>query len=318
MPTVSIIIPFRNGEKYLEKCILNIQKQKYDSWELILIDDGSVDNSKKIIEKYMKNPKIKYYYIKKENIGVGRARNYGIEKSNGKYIMFVDVDDYINEKLLKKLDKYIKQDIDMIKYKMKIVKKDAMYMASGPVFGITNGEEAFNKLCFKDKYLDSPSLYLIKKDFFIKTELKFLENVYHEDFGLIPQLILKANTILSVDYYGYYYIQTSNSIMRSGNYNKKINDKINHYNNIINKLEEFNLKEDTKKNVKIYYTNSVISSLGDLKKEERTEFIKKITKMNIIKNIKINNLKQLIKKIVLKININFYLSLKDKGEVCRK
>ena len=66
MTKISIIIPFRNAEKYLKKCLLNIEKQKYQDYEIILIDDGSTDRSKEMLETRIINHKIKYYYIKKE------------------------------------------------------------------------------------------------------------------------------------------------------------------------------------------------------------------------------------------------------------
>ena len=124
MHKVSIIVPFINGEKYIKKCLDNLINIKYSDYEIILIDDSSIDNSKKSIEEFVKNVedkldknnlKIKYYYLEDNTIGVGKARNYGIEKANGKYLMFVDVDDYIDEDLLVTLEKYMQLDIDLIK-----------------------------------------------------------------------------------------------------------------------------------------------------------------------------------------------------------
>ncbi len=314
MPKVSIIVPFINGEEHIEKCIKNLKKQKYKDYEIILIDDGSTDLSKQIINKFLQENNIKYYYIKKDTIGVGKARNYGIEKAQGEYIMFVDVDDLIEENLLTKLQPYIEQQIDLIKYKMMIVNKDEIKKAGGPVFEKINGEESFNKLCYKDKYLDSPCLYLIRKEFFINLNLKFTENVYHEDFGLIPQLIVNAKSVVSVNLYGYYYIQTEKSIMRDYDYNKtikKVSDKFKLYDNMIKNLENFNIRKETKEQIKTYYTNSIIVSLKELKKQDRKEFSKKLKNKKLLRNIKIKNLKQLVKKILLVTNINLYFKLKQ-------
>ena len=118
MPNLSIIIPFNNGNKYLKNCLDSITAIDYEDYEIIMIDDFSKDNSKEISKKY-KNAK--YFYTTEETLGVGNARNLGIEKASGKYIMFVDVDDTIDRNLLKNLEKYMEQDIDMIKYKMKII-----------------------------------------------------------------------------------------------------------------------------------------------------------------------------------------------------
>ena len=93
---VSIIIPVYNLEKYIQFNIDNMLSQTYENLEVIYVDDGSVDSSAQIIKSAAeKDSRIKYYY--KENGGVSSARNFGIEKANGEYIMFVDGDDIINK-----------------------------------------------------------------------------------------------------------------------------------------------------------------------------------------------------------------------------
>ena len=109
MDKVSIIIPVYNVESYIEKCLDSILQQEYDNKEIIVINDGSTDKSEEVISKYFE--KIKY--VKKENSGLSDTRNLGIDMATGKYIMFVDADDYIELDLLKKLRPYIEQDIDL-------------------------------------------------------------------------------------------------------------------------------------------------------------------------------------------------------------
>lgn len=305
MKILSIIIPFNNGKKYLDRCLKNIEEIEYDDYEIILIDDFSNDNSEKIAQEY-KN--IKYYYTKEETIGVGNARNLGIEKANGKYIMFVDVDDTIEKDLFNNLEKHIKQDIDMIKYKMQII-KDKSYYIDGPVFDVINGEKAFNKLCFEDNYLDSPCLYLIKKELFERNNLYFEKNVYHEDFGLIPLLLVNAKTVVSTNIYGYNYFQSENSIMRNKDYLKQIkkaNDKLFLYEQLINKCSSMKLAQNTSDNLLEYYTNSIILSIKDLKKQDRIIYENKIKEKGLLKNIRVNNIKKMIKKITLKFDMEFY------------
>ena len=198
MCKVSIIIPIYNGEKELNRCIDSVLKQKIDDFEVLLIDDGSIDNSAKICKEYTdKYNNIKYFY--KQNSGIADTRNYGIDKAEGKYILFLDDDDYINENLLKDLEKYIDLDIDIIKYKLQKVDKDGNIKEkiNGAVFDKISGEEGFNKLYLTDVLLDSPCIYLIKKELFIDNNLWFKKDTYHEDFGLIPLVILKAKTMIS-------------------------------------------------------------------------------------------------------------------------
>ena len=94
MTDISIIVPIYNAEKYLNKCIKSLINQTKKELEFILVNDGSTDSSEEIIKTY-KDKRIKYF--KNKNQGIGKTRNFGIEKATGKYIMFLDSDDYLRE-----------------------------------------------------------------------------------------------------------------------------------------------------------------------------------------------------------------------------
>ena len=316
---ISIIVPFNNGKKYLNNCLKNLSKNNYKDFEVILIDDFSEDNSEDIAKKYVGNLKINYYYTNERTIGVGNARNLGITKATGDYIMFLDVDDEIDYNLLNYAQQFIEKDIEMIKFKMKIIKNNKETNGSGPVFDLTNGQDGFNKLCFRDKFLDSPCLYLIKKELFKRTNLKFEKNVYHEDFGLIPSLIVNAKTIVSTNYYGYHYFQTDESIMRNGDYDKKIkkvNDKFYLYDKLLQNLKRYSLTKETKENMLEYYTNSMILAIKDLKFQNRRRFGRIIKKRGLIENIKPRNVKQFVKKIILNGSIELYFIVQKRKINC--
>lgn len=93
IPLYSIIIPVFNSEKYLKNCLVSISNQNYDNFECIVIDDGSTDNSLKIAKNFEKDKRFKIFHQK--NKGVGFARNFGITKANGEYIIFIDSDDTV-------------------------------------------------------------------------------------------------------------------------------------------------------------------------------------------------------------------------------
>ena len=117
MPALSIIIPICNSEKTIKKCIDSIICQNNEDLEIIIVDDGSTDNSIDIIKKYqVLHSNIKYYY--KSHTGVADTRNYGIKKANGDYIFFVDSDDYIDENLIKQLRGFMAKQYDVIKFKL--------------------------------------------------------------------------------------------------------------------------------------------------------------------------------------------------------
>ena len=315
MPKISIIVPVYNTGSKLEKCLNSIIKQtKKIDIEILIINDGSTDNSEDIIKQYMEEHKqdnIKYF--SKENEGIAKTRNFGIEKATSRYIMFLDSDDYLDVKAFEILEKYIEQDIDLIKFKLQRVdeKGEILEEVGGPIFDIVKGQDAFNNLYCEDVLLDSPCVYLIKKELFTENNFKF-ERTYHEDFGLIPFIILSAKTVVSIPEYLYKYVQAPNSITRTEDYNKtikKMEDVLAHYDNMLKMLEKLNLKKITEENVKIYYTNSIILKLNELNKNSQKIYIKEIKKRKMYQNIKPRNLKQLVKRIILKYNIKLYLKI---------
>ena len=316
MKKISVIIPVYNTEKYLRKCFDSVINQNYPNMEMVIINDGSKDNSEKIINEYKnKYPEIISYYSK-ENTGVADTRNFGIEKAKGDYIMFLDSDDYIDEALFSHLETYVNQDIDLIKFKLQRVTREGKLVefVPGETFENISGQEGFNQLYGTDVLLDSPCVYLIKKDIFTKNNLKFKVGTEHEDFGLMPFVIVLAKTMVSVNFYGYYYVQSDNSITRNEDYSKtlkKAYDALAHYDNAIELLKKLDLNEITKQNVKIYYTNAIILKTKELQPADQEKYIQEIKKRKMTKNIRIRNIKQLIKRIILGIDIKLYLKIQN-------
>lgn len=108
---VSIITPIYNGEKYIKECIESVLNQSYKNIEMIIVDDGSTDNSKEIIEKYMKDNSLIKYIKCNENKGISAARNRGIENAKGRFIAFLDADDlFYKDKIKKQMDFMLKND----------------------------------------------------------------------------------------------------------------------------------------------------------------------------------------------------------------
>ena len=315
MKKISVIVPIYNVEKYIARCIDSILSQNYENLELILINDGSTDGVETIINTYLEKYSNTIKYIKKENTGLSDTRNIGIQNATGEYIMFVDSDDYLEPNLLARLTSYIQQGIELIKFKTQKVKENGeiIGLMNGPVFNITTGEDAFSKMCFEDELMETAWLYLYKSELLKENNFKFEKGLYHEDFGLIPLAILKAKTCVSTDICGYNYVQSSNSITRTQEYQKtikKLNDLLVHYDNITKKIERYDIKSKTKENVKIFCTNSILLRVNDLEKKDKKNFIKEIKKRKMTSNIKVRNLKQLLKRILLEVSIPLYLKLR--------
>lgn len=114
-PILSIVVPIYNAEEYLENCIESILTQNDSIYELLLIDNGSTDSSKKICDSYATQHKnIKAYHI--PNNGVSNARNFGINHASGKWIAFIDSDDFINSEYIKTIKPFLNQDIELITF----------------------------------------------------------------------------------------------------------------------------------------------------------------------------------------------------------
>lgn len=315
MKKISVIVPIYNAEKYIARCIDSILVQADKTTELILINDGSTDKSEEIVNTYLEKNKETIKYIKKENTGVADTRNIGIEQATGDYIIFVDSDDYIDKNLFKNLEKYMRQNIEIIKYKaiIETEEEDEIGQFEGPTFEATTGEDAFSRLYFTDEMVDALWVYAYKRELFTKNNFKFIKDTYHEDFGLIPLLILKAKSFVSTNIQGYHYVQSQNSITRNEDYSKtvkKVFDTLIHYDNMINTIDNYEISEKAKEDVKIFYTNSILLRVNDLKEQDKKRFIKEIRKRKMTKNIKPRNSKQLVKRIILDLNIPLYLKIR--------
>ena len=327
----SVIIPVYNTEKYILKCLKSITAQKlekdfHDKVEIIVVDDGSTDNSENIIRAYQvregKNKIFDIQYFYKKNGGLSSARNFGVEKANGEYLLFVDSDDYIDKDLLSELLKVLEKDevddkTDLVKFKcIKVLESgEEIEKISGPIFENLNGEDAFENLYTTDVLTEPAWLYAYNKNFFVKNKFKFKKGLYHEDFGLIPLVLVKAKKVSSIDFYGYYYVQTSGSSITRNNDReknlKRANDLLKHYDNMLETIKDYDISEKTKDNLKIYYTNSILLEVNNITDEEdKKAYIKEIKKRKMVNNIKARNFKQLLKKIILKISIKSYLKLR--------
>ncbi len=210
---VSIIVPVYNAEKYLVKCLDSLVNQTYKNCEIILINDGSIDNSLSIIKDYQK----KYSNIKlinQSNKGQGQARNVGMKTATGDYIMFVDSDDYVSESIVEELVNKIGDNDVIVCDILKINNGKEFYFSNYSEFG----ENYINLM------LSHPGVFakLYKRNV-IENEI-FLENVYYEDLSFTPMVALNAKKVLYLKKALYYYVVHENSTMHKKVFNEKIDD----------------------------------------------------------------------------------------------
>ena len=299
---ISFIIPAYNAGKTIGRTIKSITNQEGTSvdYEVIVVDDGSDDDLREKVEEFKSDERIKYFY--KENTGVSDTRNYGVNQAMGEYIIFVDSDDYISKTLLRDIEQYINQKIDLIKWRPVFVDEDGNILRKeeSNSFNKVSGEKGFNLLFGKDNLIDCLWNYAIKKELV----LEFPKGMYHEDFATMPLMILKAKTMVSINKYEYYYVQSQNSIMRNKNEEmerKKLQDKLVHFDNLLKESKKMQLKKMTKENLAIFATNSLLAVIPDLDEENKIWFEKELKSRKIAKNIKIRSFKQFIKRIMLEV-----------------
>ncbi len=303
----SLIIPAYNVEKYIKKCLDSVLNQTYNNYEIIIINDGSTDNTSKILESYKSNKKIKI--INQENKGLSNARNTGVSNAKGDYILFIDSDDFIEKELLEILNKTIK-DEDLVRFQIKILDETNKIIKEykEETFNNLNGIEAFNKLS-KYNLVELAVCYAYKKDTFLKNNYKFEEKTYHEDFGLIPYIIISSKKVTSINYIGYNYLQRKNSIMNNTDYEteiKKSNDVLKHYKNLIKWSQ--NIEGDLTI-YKSFIANSVILKSLNLKEKDYKNYIKKLKEYKVYDNLLTNNKENKIKKILIKISPKLYYKI---------
>ena len=296
---ISFIIPTYNSANTIKRAIESILNQNANiRYEIIVVDDGSSDNTEEVLKVYENNQKIKFY--KKANSGVADTRNYGVSKATGDYIIFVDSDDYISENLLNDIEPYLLQNIELIKWNPIFVdeNKNEILKPVSVAFKKVTGEQGFNILFGRDNLIDCLWNYAIKKELI----MEFPTGTYHEDFATMPLIILKAKSFVSIDKREYYYVQSNNSIMRNKDYDKtrkKLNDKLNHFDNLIKKSSEMSIQKQTKENLAIYATNSLLTVIKDLDEKDKNYYTSELKKRRISKYLKARNIKQLIKKVIL-------------------
>ena len=210
MVKVSVIVPVYNTENYIDKCLSSLENQDLEEIEVIIINDGSTDNSKNKIMPYIKNNPNKFKYYEKENSGLGATRNYGITKAQGEYIGFVDSDDYIEKTMFKKMYDIAKnQNLDFLECGIVYEYKDKR----------KNVNENFKKNK-RDLYINAQAMVcnkIFKLDIIREHNVKFAENLRYEDLQFFYTFIPYINRFSYTNDIFYHYIQRENSIINSQN-----------------------------------------------------------------------------------------------------
>ncbi len=217
MPKVSVIIPVYNSEEYLEKCLDSVLGQDVQDIEIIIVNDGSPDNSQEIIDRYTAKHSDKIKAFTKENGGQSSARNMALSFASGEFIAFVDSDDYLEPDMLKTSLSFAEaNDYDIVCFDF-WQEKEGIKTESNYRFHIA--EDTFRTYILNET---SPCNKIIKRKIFEENNLRFTENSIYEDLELIPQLANYTQKIGFLDDKLYNYVIHENSTMRQASYNPKM------------------------------------------------------------------------------------------------
>ncbi|HEK0623321.1 TPA: glycosyltransferase family 2 protein [Proteus mirabilis] len=288
MEKFSIIIPMYNVEKYIHQCIQSILSQTYQNFEVIVIDDGSSDNSSKIVDEIIKSEK-RVTLIKNKNNGPSISRNIGIEKSTGDIILFLDSDDmYVPNTLQTCLDEINKNRLDILYFNSRgfcdefneIQNKQALDFIGDRkrhiniINKVLTGKQYYS-LMFKYNNFYSSICYCAFRSSIIKNQ-RFVDNVIHEDELFTAEILLKQNTkrVLCIPDILYLRRIRQNSIMTTAIQEKNITS----YRIIIEKLLLLNVKNT--------YLETHINKLAFNKAYYRLKLKNKITLNERLDNMK--------------------------------
>lgn len=219
MVKISIIVPVYNVEKYLEKCLDSILIQEFKEYEIICIDDCSTDSSSEILKKYQKKYSNIYVISNSINKGLSYGRNVGIQRANGKYLLFVDSDDWLIDKevlghLYTKAEYY---QTDLLRYRLNLDK--TAFHSNKP----QEGKKCFVELVENNSYRWESVRNFVRREFIVNNSIKFDEKVYGcEDILFSTKCILEASRCLEIPDKFYFYNQHVGSITRSTVTNKNV------------------------------------------------------------------------------------------------
>lgn len=288
---ISVIIPVYNVEKYLDQCIQSIIQQTYKDLEIILVDDGSKDQSGTICDRYASiDQRIKV--IHKSNGGLSNARNTGLQEASGDYVLFVDSDDYYEKKdgIEILLQSIINHPVDILNFHFKkYIEDKEQYqivfneISTDELYAIKNYEDQLAWMMKNSQYISSACNKLIKRQLLIENHLFFEEGVLSEDIEWSIKLMIIARSmgISNLDFY--VYRQREDSITHSVS-DKHIQDLfqiIDKSNELINKLSNKKIKESCYHYLSFQY-GTLLINIHYASKKIRNMYYDKIKKYSYI------------------------------------
>lgn len=322
MSLISVIVPIYNSEKYLNRCIDSILNQSYRNLEIILIDDGSIDNSFEVCKKYS-NIDNRIKIVHKKNEGVSSARNIGLNMAKGEWISFIDSDDYIEKEMYEKLYKNaLKNDAEIstcvLKYRTIEDKVINPFKGKLVLDEINSSVDLMKKIYYSD-FMNSLCVCMCTKLYkkYIFENLRFINGIYEDD-EISTRILINNYKIAILNEPLYIYVQNLNSITNSKFSLKNLN-----FLNILKKrIKIFSSNEykELKKQTFELYFNMLIEYYVKARKEKLDEYLTEYISFGIKNIINILNnkyipLKSKIRFIIFLCNKKIYIKILDIKEL---
>ena len=250
MPKVSVIVPIYNVENYIEKCLETLVNQTLEDIEIILVNDGSKDNSEVIAKRFLKNYPEKIVYLEKENGGLSDARNYGIPYAKGEYVAFLDSDDYVEKDMYEKMYTLAKKEnSDMVQCNFYWEYIEEQKRKLGDLEEYQNKKEmivkgrveAWNKL-IRREVLENP-------------DIRFPKGLRYEDVEFTYKLVPFINKVSFIKEPFVHYVQRGNSI--SNSQNERTGEIFDILDNVIKFYKEKNIYEEYKNELEYIYVKTL-------------------------------------------------------------
>ena len=251
MIKVSIIVPAYNVENYIEKCLESLVNQTLKEIEIIIVNDGSTDGTKQKIEKFLLAYPEKIKYLEKINGGLSSARNYGIPSATGKYIGFVDSDDYVELDMYEKMyEKAEREQADLVECDFIWEYPNKQKVDTGKIYHSKKDALMYARVVAWNK--------LIKRETLEKANIQFPKGLRYEDTEFFYKLLPSLNKIGFIKTPMVHYVQRSNSIANTQN--ERVKEIFEIWENIIKFYKEKNLFEEYKNEIEYTYTRFLLCS----------------------------------------------------------
>ena len=294
---LSIIVPIYNVAPYLRKCVDSLLAQDISNYEIILVDDGSTDDSgaiaDELVDAFRLSPlasRLEMRVIHQSNSGLSEARNTGTREAKGQYILFVDSDDYLQPNTLGTLLEQAERDnLDVLRFRYQNVKESGEVFVPHEGMKIDYNDYSANPTDGLNFLNDRLGIQCYVVQFLVKTEIVrqelFTPGIYFEDTDWTPRMLLRAKRVASTEVIVYNYLWREGSITLSQHdivkQRKQLKDKL----YVLDKLNNLGKNVDDRRWFDSMISGLVINVVGMLSSiffSERKQYIKQIKALNIL------------------------------------